>query len=65
MLSEITALWPEDGMEEGRGNISKVPFHCTVEGYFDELFPRHMSWCVRSRGYMMDLGDFIRRVLLS
>lgn len=65
MLSEVTALWSEDGMEQGRGNLPKVLFLCTVEGYLDELLPRHASWCVRPRGYTMDSGDFTTRELLS
>ena len=64
MLSEITTLGLNMAWRRGKGNISKVLLLCTVE-YFDKLLHRHASWCVRSSRCVMDVDDFIRRLLLS
>lgn len=65
MFSEITALGPNMAWRRGKGSISKVLFLCTVKEYFDKLLHRHASWCVRSSRCVMDVGEFIRRLLLS
>ena len=65
MLSKVTVLGPNMAWRREKGNISKVLFLCTVKEYFDKLLHRHASWYVRSSRCVMDVDDFIRRLLLS